>query len=85
MPKVKLTLTIDEDLLVSAKAVAKQRHTSLSGMIEQLLAGAGVVKGQDAPVTESVALRLKGIAKSKLGKKTDKQIREMMYRDRYGI
>ncbi|GAB3695399.1 hypothetical protein GCM10027592_17590 [Spirosoma flavus] len=84
MGKVKLTLTVDERVVANAKLLARQQHTSLSAMIEQLLTPV------DTNIPESVsaipsALHLRGIAKGPLSKKTDKQIRDMMYKDRYGL
>ncbi|GAB3758816.1 hypothetical protein GCM10028817_32460 [Spirosoma pomorum] len=67
-----------------AKLLAKQQRKSLSAMIEQLLAPTD--SGQlDTTASIPTALRLRGIAKGALSPKTDKQIREMMYKDRYGL
>lgn len=84
MGKVKLTLTVDERVVANAKRLAKQQHKSLSAMIEELLAPAEISLPESVPTIPS-ALRLRGIAKSSLSQKTDKQIRDMMYKDRYGL
>ncbi|QKZ12958.1 DUF6364 family protein [Spirosoma sp. KUDC1026] len=84
MGKVKLTLTVDERVVSHAKLLARQQRKSLSAMIEQLLS----LDDSSQPDTASTiptALRLRGIAKGTLSKKTDKQIWEMMYKDRYGL
>jgi hypothetical protein len=53
-------------------------------MIEQLLSPTD--SGQlDTTASIPTALRLRGIAKGALSPKTDKQIREMIYKDRYGL
>jgi len=84
MGKVKLTLTVDERVVANAKRLAKLQHKSLSAMIEELLAPTGSNLSETLPVIPS-ALRLRGVAKSSLSQKTDKQIRNMMYKDRYGL
>ena len=84
MGKVKLTLTVDERVVASAKLLAKQQRKSLSALIEQLLTPANITLPESAPALPT-ALSLRGIAKGTLSKKTDKQIREMMYKDRYGL
>ena len=84
MGKVKLTLTVDERVVVSAKLLARQQRKSLSQMIEQLLTPDKGSLPESAPNIPS-ALRLRGSAKGTLSRKTDKQIREMMYKDRYGL
>lgn len=85
MGKVKLTLTVDERVVANAKQLAKQQHKSLSAMIEQLLAPTASSLSESVAPASSNALRLRGIAKSTLSQKTDKQIRDMMYKDRYGL
>jgi hypothetical protein len=85
MSKVKLTLTVDERVVANAKQLAKQQHKSLSAMIEQLLVPAAANLPESVVLIRSNALRLRGIAKSTLSHKTDKQIRDMMYKDRYGL
>lgn len=84
MGKVKLTLTVDERVVANAKLLAKQQRKSLSQMIEQLLAPNESDLSESVPTIPS-ALRLRGSAKSVLSKKTDKQIRDMMYKERYGL
>lgn len=83
MGKVKLTLTVDERVVAHAKLLAKLQRKSLSELIEQLLTPADSTLPETAPTIPS-ALTLRGIAKGSLSQKTDKQIREMMYKDRYG-
>ena len=84
MGKVKLTLTVDERVVANAKRLAKLHHKSLSAMIEELLASVDS-NLTDSPPPIPGALKLRGIAKSSLSQKADKQIRDMIYKDRYGI
>ena len=84
MGKVKLTLTVDERIVASAKLLAKQQRKSLSEMIEQLLAPAAISLPESTPAIPS-ALVLRGVAKGTLSQKTDRQIREMMHKDRHGL
>jgi len=78
MGKVKLTLTVDERVVAHAKRLAKLQHT----MIEELLAPTGSKLSETLPAIPS-ALRLRGIAKSSLSQKTDKQIRSGQSVDDY--
>lgn len=84
MGKVKLTLTVEERVVAHAKLLAKQQRKSLSEMIEQLLTPADASL-PETPVGIPKALALRGIAKGPLSQKTDKQIRDMMHKDRYGL
>ncbi|SOD99742.1 DUF6364 family protein [Spirosoma fluviale] len=84
MGKVKLTLTVDERVVASAKLLARQQRKSLSAMIEELLNPVSSVLPETAPAMPG-ALQLRGIAKGSLSQKTDRQIRAMMYKDRYGL
>jgi hypothetical protein len=84
MGKVKLTLTVDERVVANAKRLAKLQHKSLSAMIEELLAPVDNSLSESVPAIPN-ALNLRGIAKSSLSQKTDKQIRDMMYKDRYDL
>lgn len=54
-------------------------------MIEQLLTTANIDPAGNDAETVPNALALRGIAKSLLSRKTDKQIRNMMHKDRYGL
>lgn len=83
MSKVKLTLTIEEAVVAHAKAVARRNRQSLSEMIEAFLSK---TNSDDSTSSEiSTALELRGSAKSILSNKSDREIRAMMYRDKYGI
>ncbi len=85
MGKVKLTLTVEERIVANAKLLARKNQQSLSEMIEQLLTAVDSGTVENTSQTVPTALTLRGIAKNALGHKTDKQIREMMYKDRYGL
>jgi len=83
MSKIKLTLTIEEAVVAHAKAVARRNRQSLSQMIENFLS-----KNDSDDFTSSetsIALELRGAAKSVLSTKSDREIRAMMYKDKYGI
>ncbi|GAB3639831.1 DUF6364 family protein [Spirosoma arcticum] len=85
MSKVKLTLTVEERVVMDAKRLARKKQQSLSAMIEQLLTTANVDSAGNEAETVPNALALRGIAKGSLSRKTDKQIRDMMHKDRYGL
>lgn len=83
MSKVKLTLTIEEGVVAHAKAVARRNRQSLSEMIESFLSK---TESDGSTTSEiSTALELRGVAKSVLSTKSDREIRAMMYKDKYGI
>lgn len=83
MSKVKLTLTIEEAVVAHAKSVARRNRQSLSEMIENFLSK---TDSEDSATAEiSTALELRGAAKSILSNKSDREIRAMMYKDKYGI
>ncbi len=84
MTKVKLTLTVDEKIVMNAKRLARNKQQSLSAMIEQLLTSADINPAGHEARTVPNALALRGIAKGSLSRKTDKQIRDMMHKDRHG-
>lgn len=85
MGKVKLTLTVEEKVVMNAKRLAQRKHQSLSEMIEQLLTTANIDPAGNEAETVPNALALRGIAEGSLSRKTDKQIRDMMYKDRYEL
>ncbi len=85
MSKVKLTLTIEESVIAHAKAVARRNRQSLSEMIERFLAEQSPTGEGVQPVEISTALKLRGAARSALSNKSDREIRAMMYKDRYGV
>jgi acetylglutamate synthase len=88
MGKVKLTLTVEEQVVIDAKRLMRKNQQSLSAMIEQLITTATTAAGDSVgnkPKAMSNALTLRGIAKGSLSCKTDKQIRDIMHKDRYGL
>ncbi len=83
MSKVKLTLTIEEAVVAHAKVVARRNRQSLSEMIENFLSKSD--SEYSISTGTSIALELRGAAKSVLSNKSDREIRAMMYKDKYGI
>lgn len=55
--KKKLTLSIDEDVIRSAKALARRWDTSVSSLVEQRLRGLTEDTSEDAPLVA----RLRGL------------------------
>lgn len=84
MGKVKLTLSVDEKVVAIAKLQAKRQQKSLSKLIEDMLVPKEIGLPDSVPA-EPVALKLRGIAKGSFSRKTDRQLRDMMYKDRYGL
>ncbi len=85
MPKVKLTLTIEESLVAHAKEMAQRRQLSLSQMVEEFLSSSKAARGYLSTKGMTKAQKLRGIAKSALSGKTDQEIKEMMHKERYGL
>jgi Family of unknown function (DUF6364) len=83
MAKTKLTLTIDETLIETAKRIVKYNNVSLSEVITNYLKS--YTQAHNHEQTPSVSSQLRGVAKSKLSDKTDRQIKEMMYKDKYNL
>jgi hypothetical protein len=83
MGKVKLTLTVEDQVIFKAKHLAMTKKQSLSNIIEQFLLKDFLGKENDQAI--SIAKSLRGIGKSELSSKSDKEIKEMMVRDKYGI
>jgi predicted CopG family antitoxin len=80
--KTKLTLSIDNAVLAKAKKAAKKEKKSLSDLFEQYLKRKYVdsIK-KSTPITDS----LTGVLKGKIPDVSYKELRDLMYRDKYGI
>jgi hypothetical protein len=79
MPKVKLTLTIDDRLLERVKKVSKNRGKSLSGITEDFYKKISASGGQF-----SLASELRGCAEGVLSKKSDKEIKDLYLQEKHG-
>jgi hypothetical protein len=79
--KAKLTLSIDEDVLAKARRKAKINKRSLSEIVEDYLKINSRSEKEDTPITDS----LTGILKGKIPNKPYKELRKMMYKDKYGV
>ena len=80
MEKVKLTLSIDEQLITLAKQVAKSKKTSVSELVSSYLA-----TFKTKPEATFEADKLYGIAKSRLSQLSDEEINVLRMKDKYGI
>lgn len=80
MDKVKLTLSIDEQLINLAKQVAKSRKTSVSELVSSYLA-----TFKSIPKLTFEADKLYGIAKSDLSQMSDEEIKALRMKDKYGV
>lgn len=85
MGKVKLTLTVEEQVVIDAKRLARKKQQSLSAMVEQLLTTVNIDPTGNKAERIPNALALRGIAKGSLSRKTDEQIRDMMHKDRHKL
>ena len=80
--KTKLTLSIDKTVLTNAKKAAKKENKSLSELVEGYLKKKyKTVQKTETPITDS----LTGILKGKVPNLPYKELRSLMYKDKYGI
>ena len=79
--KTKLTLSIDSKVVARAKKAAKKENKSLSEMIESFLKRKFTPAQSKSPITDS----LTGILKGKIPNLPYKELRDSMYREKYGI
>ncbi|MHA4740093.1 DUF6364 family protein [Dyadobacter sp. MSC1_007] len=84
-PKIKLTLSVRKSAIESARKFAGKRHISLSFLVEEYL--------DQFHETKSDGVRKAGIINSLFGclkdspmrNMTDREIKDMMIKDKYGI
>ena len=80
--KTKLTLSIDKSVLIKAKKPAKKENKSLSELVEVYLEKKyKSATKTETPITDS----LTGILKGKVPNLPYKELRDLMYRDKYGV
>jgi len=79
--KTKLPLTIEQRVVEEAKRYSRKNRRSLSSLIEEFLYKLPQ-KGKTQP---SVVETTKGILKDTYRGKSDKAIRDEIYREKYGI
>ena len=79
--KTKLTLTIEQSVVEEAKRYSRKNRKSLSALIEEFLHQLSYKNQAQVSVVE----KTKGILKDKYQGKADKEIREEIYREKYGI
>lgn len=78
--KIRLTLSIDSKVVAKAKKAAKKDKVALSAIIETYLRSKYKVAGFETPLSDS----LRGILKGKLPDLPYKELRDLMYSDKYG-
>jgi Family of unknown function (DUF6364) len=79
--KAKLTLSIDENVLAKARSKAKKQNRTLSELIESYLSNDFSASNSKTPITDS----LTGILKGKMPDKSYKELKAVMYKDKYGL
>lgn len=79
--KIKLTLTIEQSVVEEAKRYSRKNRKSLSSLIEEFLHQLS----RKSQTQSSVVERTKGILKGAYQGKTDKEIRDEIYKEKYGI
>ncbi len=78
--KTKLTLSIDSKVLAKAKKAAKKDKVALSALVESFLRKKYKFNEIETPISDS----LRGILKGKLPDLPYKELRDLMYADKYG-
>ncbi len=81
MRKTKLTLSVDPLIVDRAKKTAQRKGVSVSEMVEDYL---NVISSDAADGLNGVA-QLRGCARGELSEMSDREIRDLMYRERHGI
>ena len=80
--KTKLTLSIDKSVLMKARKAAKKENKSLSELVEGYLKKKYKSTSKtETPITDS----LTGILKSKVPNLPYKELRDLMYQEKYGV
>ena len=79
--KAKLTLTVDQKILEEAKRYSKSHKKSLSSLIEEFLHQLSSKKRGEKSIVEST----KGILRDVYKGKSDKEIREIIYKERFDV
>jgi len=84
-PKVKLTLSIKKSAVENAREYADKHHISVSSMVEEYL-GSFQETEPDGQRKADIINSLFGILKdSPMRNMTDREIKDMMMKDKYGI
>ncbi|MCE7064646.1 DUF6364 family protein [Dyadobacter sp. CY326] len=85
-PKVKLTLSVKKSAIEDARKFAALQGTSLSSLFEEYLLSYSRSQNKAEFEKYSLADELFGCAKDgPLRNMTDKEIKDMMVKDRYGL
>ena len=84
-PKVKLTLNVSKSALVNAREYAGKRQISLSSLVEEYL-NRFEEPEHDGKRNAEIINSLFGFLKdSPMANMTDREIRDMMMKDKYGL
>lgn len=85
-PKVKLTLSVRRSAIEDARKYASDHGTSLSNLIEDYFTSFEKQAGNEIGDTATLADKLFGCARGgPMSSMTDKEIKEMMIKDKYGL
>jgi hypothetical protein len=85
-PKVKLTLSVRRSAIEDAKKLAAKQGTSLSHLFEEYLVNYSKPARQDELKKPSLADQLFGCAQDgPLRNMTDREIKDLMVKDKYGL
>lgn len=79
--KAKLTLSIDSKILAKAKKGAKKQRIALSRLVESYFEKLYLQSEVKTPIADC----LRGILKGKVPDLPYKELRDKMYKDKYGL
>jgi hypothetical protein len=79
MAKIKLTLSIDDELLTKVKRISKRRGKSLSSLTEDFYKAISMEKKE-----QSLAKRLMGCASGEMSGMSDAEIRKAYMSEKHG-
>ena len=85
-PKAKLTLSVKKSAIEQAKEYAELEGSSLSNIVEEFLVEyAKTSKKDDVEFKKSLPFLLMGCAKGPLSNMSDKELKDMWAKEKYGL
>ncbi|MET7258412.1 DUF6364 family protein [Dyadobacter fermentans] len=84
-PKVKLTLSVRKSIAERAREYAGKHHTSVSFLVEEYLDGFREPESDGRRKAEIINSMFGLLKDSPMANMTDKEIKDMMMKDKYGL
>jgi hypothetical protein len=84
-PKIKLTLSVKKSAVESAREYAGKHHISLSSLVEEYLDQFHETKSDGERKADIINSLFGFLKDSPMRNMTDREIKDMMIKDKYGI